>query len=114
MSGAVNSLKNIGKGAANFLVTGDPNSSVLAATGGTDAGAAVGGTPSADESAPSASVTGPQNADVQKRVSDFKTLEQDVGQRASAAGAVRSGSDSDLLGLGGPAKRRAATRTLLG
>lgn len=76
-------------------------------------------TPKMPEAQPDAPVApaanlGPQNTDIQARAVDFATLSQQTSQRASAAGAVRSDNQADLLGLQPVAKRRAASRTLLG
>lgn len=43
----------------------------------------------------------------------FATRQQQVQQRASGAGAVRSTNDADMLGFATP-KKRGASRTLLG
>lgn len=56
----------------------------------------------------------PTNADINARVPDFVTLDQQIGQRAVAAGAVRGDNQADVLGYAPPAKRRAASRVLLG
>lgn len=58
--------------------------------------------------------TAPTNADINARVSDFATLDQQMGQRAAGAGAVRNENQADVLGYAPPAKRRTASRTLLG
>lgn len=63
---------------------------------------------------PVAEPTAPTNADIQARTADFATLDQQMGQRAAGAGAVRNENQADVLGYAPPAKRRTASRTLLG
>lgn len=56
----------------------------------------------------------PADPEIAKRVSEqFATREQDVQRKASAAGALRSENDADLLGYAAP-KKRSASRALLG
>ncbi len=56
---------------------------------------------------------GPTNPDVEARADDFKTREENINQRASAAGATRSGNDADVLGYSLP-RKRSAGRAILG
>lgn len=48
------------------------------------------------------------------KTAQFATREAVSAQRASAAGAQRSGSDADLLGYTAMTKKRAASRAILG
>jgi len=53
------------------------------------------------------------NDNIAARTDDFAALQQDVGERASAAGAQRSDNEADLLGYVKP-KKRSASRAILG
>lgn len=56
----------------------------------------------------------PADPAIQKRASEqMATREQTLQRQAGAAGALRSENDADVLGFSG-AKKRAASRTLLG
>jgi hypothetical protein len=48
-----------------------------------------------------------------ERSKDFDLREQSLGQRASAAGAVRSDNEADLLGYT-PPRKRSVSREILG
>lgn len=58
---------------------------------------------------------GPFDSDVAERAdSQFVTRGQDLQSKALAAGAQRSDNQADLLGYVTPAKRRSASRAILG
>lgn len=70
--------------------------------------------PAAAAPAPvAAPAAGPQNPDIQARSADFARREQQIGQRAVAAGVTRSDNEADLLGYQTP-KRKSASRMILG
>lgn len=67
----------------------------------------------APESAPAAAAAGPTNERINARADDLATREQSLGQRAGAAGAMRSDNDADVLGYVLP-RKRSAGRAILG